>query len=124
MKPFQNTNLGLGQSSCVGIGGDPVRGMNSSTLLALFERDPKTAGIVMVGEIGGCDEEAAAEYIRRHVSSRWSPYIAGVTAPRASAWAMRARSCGRQGTAADKYAALEKKRAYAPSGRRTSSAVR
>jgi len=78
---FQTTNLGLGQSSCVGIGGDPVRGMNFVDVLALFEKDERTEGIVMVGEIGGGDEEAAAEYIRRHVTKPVVAYIAGVTAP-------------------------------------------
>ncbi|HEY8266802.1 MAG TPA: succinate--CoA ligase subunit alpha, partial [Steroidobacteraceae bacterium] len=78
---YQTTLLGLGQSSCVGIGGDPVRGLNFIDVLALFEKDAKTAGIIMVGEIGGGDEEHAAEYIRRHVSKPVVAYIAGVTAP-------------------------------------------
>ena len=65
---FQTTHNGLGQSSCVGIGGDPVRGMNFIDVIELFERDPQTEGIVMVGEIGGSDEEAAAEHIRRFVT--------------------------------------------------------
>ena len=78
---FQTTNNGLGQSTCVGIGGDPVRGMNFIDVLALFEQDPKTEGIVMVGEIGGSDEEAGAEFIRQHVTKPVVAYIAGVTAP-------------------------------------------
>src|SRR5450631_1689095 len=78
---FQTTQLELGQSTCVGIGGDPVRGMNFVDVLALFEEDPGTDGIIMVGEIGGADEEAAAAFIRRHVAKPVVAYIAGVTAP-------------------------------------------
>ncbi len=105
---FQTTSLGLGQSSCVGIGGDPVRGMNFIDVLALYERDAKTAGIVMVGEIGGSDEEAAAEYIRRHVSKPVVAYIAGVTAPAGKRMGHAgAVIAGGKGTASDKYAALE-----------------
>ena len=105
---FQTTNLGLGQSSCVGIGGDPVRGMNFIDVLTLFERDAKTAGIVMVGEIGGSDEEAAADYIRRHVSKPVVAYIAGVTAPAGKRMGHAgAVISGGKGTAADKFAALE-----------------
>jgi succinyl-CoA synthetase alpha subunit len=105
---FQTTNLGLGQSSCVGIGGDPVRGMNFVDVIALFEKDERTAGIVMVGEIGGSDEEAAADYIRRHVSKPVVAYIAGVTAPAGKRMGHAgAVIAGGKGTAADKYAALE-----------------
>jgi len=78
---FQTTNNGLGQSTCVGIGGDPVRGMNFIDVIELFERDPQTEGIIMVGEIGGSDEEAAAAHIHRFVSKPVVAYIAGVTAP-------------------------------------------
>ena len=105
---YQTTLLGLGQSSCVGIGGDPVRGLNFIDVLALFERDAKTAGIIMVGEIGGGDEEHAAEYIRRHVSKPVVAYIAGVTAPPGKRMGHAgAVIAGGKGTAADKYRALD-----------------
>jgi len=105
---FQTTNIGLGQSTCVGIGGDPVRGMNFIDVLELFERDPGTEGIVLVGEIGGSDEEAAARYIRRFVSKPVVAYVAGVTAPPGKRMGHAgAIVAGGQGTAADKYAAFE-----------------
>lgn len=77
----QLTALGIGQSTCIGIGGDPVNGTNFIDLLALFEADPKTEGIVMIGEIGGTAEEAAAEFIRDHVTKPVATFIAGMTAP-------------------------------------------
>src|SRR5271169_1860681 len=108
---FQTTNNGLGQSTCVGIGGDPVRGLNFIDVIELFERDPQTEGIIMVGEIGGSDEEAAAEHIRRYVSKPVVAYIAGVTAPAGKRMGHAgAVIAGGHGTAEDKYRALERAR--------------
>jgi succinyl-CoA synthetase alpha subunit len=104
----QTTQIGLGQSTCVGIGGDPVRGMNFIDVLELFERDPQTEGIVMVGEIGGSDEEAAATHIAQFVSKPVVAYIAGVTAPAGKRMGHAgAVVSGGKGTAAGKFQALK-----------------
>jgi succinyl-CoA synthetase alpha subunit len=105
---FQTTRSGLGQSTCIGMGGDPIHGLGFVECLELFESDPQTRGIVLIGEIGGNDEERAADYIKAAVSKPVVGYIAGVTAPAGKRMGHAgAIISGSQGTAAAKIAALE-----------------
>jgi succinyl-CoA synthetase alpha subunit len=105
---FQTSRAGFGQSTCIGIGGDPIHGMDFIDCLKLFEADSQTRGIVLIGEIGGSDEERAADYIRAHVSKPVVAYIAGVTAPPGKRMGHAgAIISGSQGTAEAKIAALE-----------------
>jgi succinyl-CoA synthetase alpha subunit len=105
---WQTTQAGLGQSTCIGIGGDPIQGLDFVACLDLFEQDPQTEAIIMVGEIGGSGEEEAAEVIRERISKPLVAYIAGVTAPAGKRMGHAgAIVTGGRGTAEGKYAALE-----------------
>ena len=104
----QLTHAGLGQSTCLGIGGDPVIGTNFIDAVTLFEADPQTHAIVLIGEIGGSDEEEAAQYIKRHVKKPVVAFVAGQTAPAGKRMGHAgAIISGGSGTAADKMAAFE-----------------
>src|SRR5205807_6110219 len=104
---WQLSNLGLGQSTCVGLGGDPIVGTSFIDALGLFQNDPQTEAILMMGEIGGTAEERAAEYVRKHVTKPVAAFIAGQTAPPGKRMGHAgAITEGGQGTAVGKITAL------------------
>ncbi|MHB1331053.1 MAG: succinate--CoA ligase subunit alpha [Sulfuriferula sp.] len=104
----QTTRLGLGQTTCVGIGGDPIKGLDFIDCLAMFQADPETEAIILVGEIGGTREEEAADYIKQHITKPVAAYIAGRTAPKGKRMGHAgAIIAGGSGTAEAKMRALE-----------------
>lgn len=105
----QITDIGLGQSTCIGIGGDPIQGMNFVDILKLFQNDDETKAILIIGEIGGSSEEEAAEYIKNNITKPVCAYIAGITAPKGKRMGHAgAIISGGQGTAIEKFSKLEK----------------
>ena len=105
----QTTINGLGQTTCVGIGGDPIKGLNFIECLTMFENDQNTKGIIMVGEIGGSDEELAAEFIKSNIKKPVVAYIAGLTAPEGKRMGHAgAIISGKSGNAIDKINSLKK----------------